>query len=252
MSLTQKEKENLLSTIEVASGGKISTHEANPSDLAMISLEKLIQIAEQCYQEGIKSGLFKRPLQHKLIDVLRANYEVISEQKPIKPRDIKVILTDMIREVSCSFDKGGPFNPRVDSHIRMLLTMLVSMVDVRPEEGYGIIKSIWKKIFIDEGLGLSMSTEVFMYSRFSRIMVLLNNDEMQQSQLMCEEDFNYIVEYLITLYRELHDTNVVSRLDQLSIDDLVWEDYKTYIKYIKGDDRKRKLSNERMGKNIKI
>lgn len=235
MSLTKQERENLLKTIEIASGGEISTNEANQMTGRLVDVDQLIYIAEQCYKEGVRSSLFKRPLQYKLIDILKANYEVLSEQEPIKARDIKVVLAEMIREISCNFGKDDPFNPRVDSQIRLLLTMLVDVVDVRIDEGYSIIQSIWEKIFTNDDLGLSVTTDIFIYSGYARTMVILSNDDVRRGQLICEEDFRYIVEYLITLYRELHNENIISRLDELSVDDLVWEDYKTYVKCIEGD-----------------
>lgn len=235
MSLTKQERENLLKTIEIASGGEISTNEANQVTGKVISVEKLIHIAEQCYKEGVKSSLFKRPLQYKLTEVLKANYEVLSEREPIRKRDIKVILADVIRGISCNFGKDDPFNPRVDSYIRLLLTMLVDVTDVRIEEGYEIIESIWEKIFTNEDLGLSVELNIAIYNGYARTMVVLNDDSVRKGQLICEEDFKYIVEYLINLYRELHNENVISRLDEMSVDDLVWEDYKTYVKCHEGD-----------------
>lgn len=235
MSLTKQERENLLKTIEIASGGEISTNEANQMTGRLVDVDQLIYIAEQCYKEGVRSSLFRRPLQYKLIDILKANYEVLSEQEPIRIRDIRVVFEEMMREISCNFGKNDPFNPRVDSQIRLLLTMLLDMVDIRIDEGYELIKSTWGKIFASDDLGLSVSTDIFIYSGYARIMVVLKNDSVQKGQLICEEDFKNIVEYLISLYRELHNENIISRLDELSVDDLVWEDYKTYVKCIEGD-----------------
>ena len=113
--------------------------------------------------------------------------------------------------------------------------MLIDVVDVRVEECYEIIRNMWEKLFINEELELSVSTDTIIYSEYARTMVILNNDEVRKGQLLCEEDFEYIAKYLITLYRELHNDNVISRLNSMSIDDFVWEDYKTYIKCMEGD-----------------
>lgn len=235
MSLTKKEREKLLKTIEIASGGEISTNEANQMTEKVIGIEKLIHIAEQCYKEGVKSSLFKIPLQYKLTGTLKANYKVLSERKPIQIRDIKVVFAEMIREISCDFGKNDTCNPIFDSHIRLLLTMLVNVADVGIHDGYEIIESMWEKIFTNEDLGLSVELNTTIYSGYTKTMFVLNNDSIRKGQLICEQDFKEIVEYLITLYRDLHNENVISKLDQLSIDDLVWEDFKTYIKCIDGD-----------------
>lgn len=235
MSLTKQERENLLKTIEIASGGEISTNETNQMTGRLVDVDQLIYIAEQCYKEGVKSSLFKRPLQYKLVDLLQANYDLLSEQEPIKRRDIKVVLADIMRKISCNFGENELFNPRVDSHIRLLLTMLIDMVDVRTPNAYEIIKSTWEKIFTNEELDRSATTDIIIYSGYSRTMIILNNDDVTKGQLICEQDFKDIVKYLITLYKELHNENVISRLDEMSVDDLRWEDYTTYIKCLEGD-----------------
>lgn len=235
MSLTKQERENLLKTIEIASGGEISTNEANQMTGRLVDVDQLIYIAEQCYKEGVKTGLFKKPLQDKLIDVLEVDYDVLVNQNPITVKDIKIVLADMMREISCNFDINDPFNPILDSQIRLLLTMLVDRVEISISDAYKIIQSTWEKIFTTVDLGFPVTTDIMIYSGYARMMVVLNNEDIRQGQLICEQDFKDITEYLITLYRELHNDNVISKLDQLSVDDIVWEDYKTYVKCDEGN-----------------
>ncbi len=236
MSLTKQERENLLKTIEIASGGEISTNTDNQVTGKVIGVEKLIHIAEQCYKEGVRNGLLQIPIQYKLIDILKVDYDEIIGMEEVRPINIKAILSDMMQQFTLRYDKDSPFNPRFDSHIRLLLTMLVDMAEMPTTDAYTIIQETWEKIFIQEEQEPCVDINIIVCTGYSRMMVVLNNDETKHSKAIGGKDFKDIVEFLITIYKELHNDIIITKLTELSVEDFKWEDYKTYIKCVEGYD----------------
>lgn len=236
MSLTKQERANLLKTIEIASGGTISTNEVNQITGKVIGVEKLIHIAERCYKEGVRNGLLQTPIQYKLIDILKVDYDEITGMEEVRPITIKAILTDMMQQFTLGYDKDNPFNPRFDSHIRLLLTMLVDMVEMPTTDAYTIIQETWERIFRQEEQEPCVDINIIVCTGYSRMMVVLNNDEMKHSKAIVGKDFKDIVEFLITIYKELHNDIIITKLTELSVEDLKWTDYKIYIKCIEGYD----------------
>lgn len=235
MSLTKKERENLLKIIEIASGGEISTHEANQMTGRLVDVDQLIYIAEQCYKEGVRKGLLEQPLQYRLINVLKSNADILARSETIGVSQIRMVLSDMISAITSNYGYGDPFNPRFDSYIRLLLTMLVDIVELPTTDAYEIIQSKWEKIFNKKEEEPCVDINIILCTGYSRMMVVLSNDETTRSNTIGEKDFTDIVDYLITIYKELHDDIIISQLSEVSVEDINWEDYKTYIKCIEGD-----------------
>lgn len=235
MSLTKKERENLLKTIEIASGGEISTNEANQITGKVLGVEKIIHIAEQCYKEGVRKGRLEPPLQYTLINVLESNADILSRSETIGVSQIRMVLSDMISSITSNYGCGDPFNPRFDSHIRLMLTMLVDMVELPTTDAYEIIQSKWEKIFNKKEEEPCVDINIILCTGYSRMMVVLSNDDTKRSNTIGWQDFTDIVDYLITIYKELHDDIIISKLSEVSTEDINWEDYKTYIKCIEGD-----------------
>lgn len=236
MSLTKQERENLLKTIEIASGGTISTDEAHQKDIQMINLGRLIYIAEQCYEQGVSKGLLEQPLQYTLINVLESNADMLARSETIGVSEIRMVLSDMISAITSNYGYGDPFNPRFDSYIRLLLTMLVDIVELPITDAYEIIQSKWEKIFNGkEEVRLGVDVNLTLCTGYSRMMVVLSNYDTIRSNTIGEKDFSDIVDYLITIYKELHSDIIISQLSEVSTEDINWEDYKTYIKCIEGD-----------------
>lgn len=235
MSLTKQERENLLKTIEIASGGEISTNEANQMTGRLVDVDQLIYIAEQCYKEGVRKGRLETPLQYKLIDVLKSNAEMLVGAEITSVRDIRVILSEMMSAITCNYDDGDPFNPRFDSYIRLMLTILVDRVELPTTDAYEIIQSKWEKIFNKKAEEHCVDINIILCTGYSRMMVVLSNDDTKRSNTIGEKDFSDIVDYLITIYKELHNDIIITQLSEVSEEDMNWEDYKTYIKCIEGD-----------------
>lgn len=235
MSLTKQERENLLKTIEIASGGEISTNEVNQVSGKVIGVEKLIYIAERCYKEGVRKGLLEQPLQYTLINVLESNADMLARSESTGVSEIRVVLSEMISAITSNYGYGDPFNPRFDSYIRLLLTMLVDTVELPTTEAYEIIQSKWEKIFNKKEEEHCVDINIILCTGYSRMMVVLSNDDTTRSNTIGEKDFTDIVDYLITIYKELHNDIIISQLSEASVEDMNWEDYKTYIKCIEGD-----------------
>ena len=236
MSLTKQERENLLKTIEIASGGEISINEVSQITGKVIGVEKLIHIAERCYKEGVRKGLLEQPLQYKLINVLKSNADILSRSETIGVSTIRIVLSDMISAITSNYGYGDPFNPRFDSDIRLMLTMLVDIVELPTTDAYEIIQSKWEKIFNEkEEARLGVDVNIILCTGYSRMMVVLSNYDTKRSNTIGEKDFTDIVDYLITIYKELHSDIIISQLSEVSTEDMNWEDYKTYIKCIEGD-----------------
>lgn len=235
MPLTQKERENLLKIIEIASGGEISTSEANQATEKVIGVEKLIYIAEQCYEKGVRKGLFEQSVQHKLTNVLKSNADILARSETIYVRDIKVVLSEMMSNIMCDYGDRDSFNPRFDSYIRLLLTMLVDKVELPTTDAYKIIQSKWEKIFNTEEVKPYVDINITLCTGYSRMMVVLSNDEMKRSHVINEKDFSDIVDYLITIYKELHNDSIINQLSEMDVEDITWKDYKTYVKCIEGN-----------------
>lgn len=236
MSLTKQERENLLKTIEIASGGEISTNEANQMTGRLVDVDQLIYIAEQCYKEGVRKGQLETPLQYKLIDVLKSNAEMLEGAEITSVRDIRVILSEMMSAITCNYDDGDPFNPRYDSYIRLLLTILVDIVEIPTIKAYEIIQSKWDDIFNKkEEVKPCVDINIILCTGYSRMMVVLSNDETTRSDTIREKDFSDIVDYLITIYKEFHNDIIITQLLDVSAEDMNWEDYKTCVKCIEGD-----------------
>lgn len=235
MSLTQQERKNLLKTIEIASGGAISTNEANQVSGKVISVEKALHIAEQCYKEGVRNGLLQAPIQYRLIDILQVDYDEITGMEEVRPITIKAILTDMMQQFTLRYDKDSSFNPRFDSHIRLLLTMLVDMAEMPTTDAYTIIQETWERIFKQEEQEPCVDINIVVCTGYSRMMVVLNNDDIKRSGVVGGKDFKDIVDYLITIYKELHNDIIITKLTELSVEEFKWKDYQTYIKCIEGD-----------------
>lgn len=236
MSLTKQERANLLKTIEIASGGEISTNTDNQVTGKVIGVEKLIHIAEQCYKEGVRNGLLQTPIQYKLIDILKVDYDEITGMEEVRPINIKAILSHMMQKFTLRYEKDSLFNTRFDSHIRLLLTMFVDMAEMPATDAYTIIQETWEKIFIQEEQEPCVDINIIVCTGYSRMMVVLNNDETKHSKAIGVKDFKDIVEFLITIYKELHNDIIITKLTELSVEDFKWEDYKTYIKCVEGYD----------------
>lgn len=235
MSLTKQERENLLKTIEIASGGEISTNEANQVSGKVVSVEKLIYIAERCYEQGVRKGQLEPPLQYKLIDVLKSNADMFSMSEAFGISTIRTVLSDMISAITSNYGYGDPFNPRFDSYIRLLLTILVDIVELPTTDAYEIIQSKWEKIFNKKEEEHCVDINIILCTGYSRMMVVLSNDDTTRSNIVGWQDFTDIVDYLITIYKELHNDIIITQLSEVSTEDINWEDYKTYIKCIEGD-----------------
>lgn len=235
MSLTKQERENLLKTIEIASGGEISVNEAHQKDITMINLGRLVYIAEQCYEQGVRKGLLEQPLQYTLINVLESNADILARSETIGVSEIRTVLSDMISAITANYGYGDPFNPRFDSYIRLLLTMLVDIVELPTTDAYEIIQSKWEKIFNKQEEKPCIDINITLCTGYSRMMVVLSNYDTKRSNTIGEKDFTDIVDYLITIYKELHNDIIISQLSEVSTEDMNWEDYKTYIKCIEGD-----------------
>lgn len=235
MSLTKQERENLLKTIEIASGGEISTNEANQMTGRLVDVDQLIYIAEQCYKEGVRKGQLEPPLQYQLINILESNANMFSMSEAFGISTIRTVLSGMISAITSNYGYGDPFNPRFDSYIRLMLTILVDRVELPTTDAYEIIQSKWEKIFNKKAEEHCVDINIILCTGYSRMMVVLSNDDTKRSNTIGEKDFSDIVDYLITIYKELHNDIIITQLSEVSEEDMNWEDYKTYIKCIEGD-----------------
>lgn len=235
MSLTKQERENLLKTIEIASGGEISTNEANQMTGRLVDVDQLIYIAEQCYKEGVRKGQLEPPLQYQLINILESNANMFSMSEAFGISTIRTVLSGMISAITSNYGYGDPFNPRFDSYIRLMLTILVDRVELPTTDAYEIIQSKWEKIFNKKAEEHCVDINITLCTGYSRMMVVLSNDDTKRSNTIGEKDFSDIVDYLITIYKELHNDIIITQLSEVSEEDMNWEDYKTYIKCIEGD-----------------
>lgn len=235
MSLTKQERANLLKTIEIASGGEISSNETNQITGRLVDVDQLIYIAEQCYKEGVRKGQLEQPLQYTLINILESNADMFSMSEAFGISTIRTVLSDMISAITSNYGYGDPFNPRFDSYIRLLLTILVDIVELPTTDAYEIIQSKWEKIFNKKEEEHCVDINIILCTGYSRMMVVLSNDDTKRSNTIGEKDFSDIVDYLITIYKELHNDIIITQLSEVSTEDINWEDYKTYIKCIEGD-----------------
>ncbi len=235
MSLTKQERENLLKTIEIASGGEISTNETNQMTGRLVDVDQLIYIAEQCYKEGARKGQLEPPLQYQLINILESNANMFSMSEAFGISTIRTVLSGMISAITSNYGYGDPFNPRFDSYIRLMLTILVDRVELPTTDAYEIIQSKWEKIFNKKAEEHCVDINIILCTGYSRMMVVLSNDDTKRSNTIGEKDFSDIVDYLITIYKELHNDIIITQLSEVSEEDMNWEDYKTYIKCIEGD-----------------